>query len=517
MSERVRFPKQTGYGQIFDDSIRRCPDREAIVFGSWRITYRELGQHICRAAHFLEARGLKRGDRAAIISRNCPEYLILEFAMYKLGIVPVKFNWRLTADEMIYLMDFNQVRCAFLRVENPVWGQQLLDHYAGKLPIFVLEGAEEADSTLMRALADQPDDPVETVLPDGDVACHAHTSGTTGHAKTVVYTHGGMLNEIEAVADMYGYEDGQRYQFIAQLFHSASIGAHLSLCTGGTIVLMCSFSADTYMQSLVRERVTAISVVPTVLKWILDEMEKKHYDLSGLRVIRYSTCPIPPILLDRAMKSLNCVFYQSYGMTEMCSIVTALLPEDHFSDGGRHLTTVGRPIPGAAVKIVDEEGRDCPVGETGEIYVQGPGHMKEYLGKEELTRQRTQGGWYHTGDMGFLDADGYLSISGRMDDMIISGGENIYPGEVTNVIMRLNNDVSEVAVYGVPDETWGEQVKASVVLVPGSRLTGEEIRRYCRDNMPHFQVPREVEILPELPKNPSGKVLIQELKRRSQK
>ena len=143
MSERVRFPKQTGYGQIFDDSIRRCPDREAIVVGSWRSTSRELGQHICRAAHFLEARGLKRGDRAAIISRNCPEYLILEFAMYKLGIVPVKFNWRLTADEMIYLMDFNQVRCAFLRVENPVWGQQLLDHYAGKLPIFVLEGAED--------------------------------------------------------------------------------------------------------------------------------------------------------------------------------------------------------------------------------------------------------------------------------------------------------------------------------------------------------------------------------------
>ncbi len=513
--ERTKFCKNTGYGQIFDSSFLRCPDREAIVYGNWRITYRELERLIYQTAHFLTQQGLKAGDRAAIISRNCPEFILAEFAMYRLGIVPVKFNWRLAPEEMIYMLDYNRVSYAFLRMENPAWGAKLIDHYKGKLPFFVLSGSCEADSSLLQAIRTMSCEPVERVLGDDEVACHAHTSGTTGHAKTVVYTHGGMLNEIETVSGMYGYEDGQHYQYIAQLFHSAAIGAHLSLCTGGTLVLMSAFSADVYMESLVKEEISAISVVPTVLKWILDEMDKKHYDLSRIRVIRYSTCPIPPVLLERAMKSLNCVFYQSYGMTEMCSIVTALLPEDHLTDNGAHLNTVGRPIPGAKVKILREDGTECDVGEPGEICVQGPGCMKEYLGKPELTAQKLKDGWYATGDMGFLDEYGYLNISGRLDDMIISGGENIYPGEIINVIMQLNNDVSEVAVYGVPDETWGEHVKASLVLVPGSKLTPEDIRQYCRANMPHFRVPREIEILPSLPKNPSGKVLVNELKKRS--
>lgn len=515
--ERTKFSKKTGFGQIFDTTFQRCPDREAIVYGNWRISYRQLERLIYQTAHFLEAQGLRKGDRAAIISRNCPEFLIAEFAMYRLGIIPVKFNWRLTPEEMIYMLDYNGASYVFLRMENPEWGERLIAHYEGRLPFFVLRGSGEEDSSLMQAIHSMPCDPVELEIGDDEVACHAHTSGTTGHAKTVVYTHGCMLNEIETVSGLYGYEDGQRYQYIAQLFHSAAIGAHLSLCTGGTLVMMNSFSADTYMQSLVAEKISAISVVPTVLKWILDEMDAMHYDLSRIRVIRYSTCPIPPVLLDRAMKSLNCVFYQSYGMTEMCSIVTALLPNDHLTDQGAHLKTVGRPIPGAHVKILDESGKECAVGESGEICVQGPGRMKEYLGKPELTAQKFRDGWYHTGDMGYLDEYGYLNISGRIDDMIISGGENIYPNEIINVIMQLNNDVSEVAVYGVPDETWGEHVKASLVLVPGSTLTPEDIRQYCRNNMPHFRVPREIEILPSLPKNPSGKVLVNELKKRSAK
>ena len=278
--ERSKFCKNTGYGQIFDSSFLRCPDREAIVYGDWRITYRELERLIYQTAHFLQLQGLKAGDRAAIISRNCPEFLLVEFAMYRLGIIPVKFNWRLAPEEMIFLLDYNGASYAFLRMENPAWGAKLVDHYEGKLPFFVLTGSGEEDSSLLQAIRSMPDDPVELELGDDEVACHAHTSGTTGHAKTVVYTHGGMLGELETVSGMYGYEDGQRYQYIAQLFHSAAIGAHLSLSTGGTLVMMSSFSADTYMQSLVKEEISAISVVPTVLKWILDEMDKKHYDLN---------------------------------------------------------------------------------------------------------------------------------------------------------------------------------------------------------------------------------------------
>ena len=199
-------------------------------------------------------------------------------------------------------------------------------------------------------------------------------------------------------------------------------------------------------------------------------------------------------------------------MTEMGSTVTALLPEDHLRDGGKYLSSVGRPIPGAAVRIVAPDGSDCPAGTAGEIYVRGPGRMLEYLDAPETTHAALVGGWYRTKDMGMLDAQGYLF---RADDLIISGGENIYPGEVTNVIMQLCDDVAEVAVYGVPDETWGEHVKASVVLMPGSRLTAEALRQYCRAHMPTFRAPKEIEIVPELPKGATGKVLTAVLRARS--
>jgi long-chain acyl-CoA synthetase len=201
-------------------------------------------------------------------------------------------------------------------------------------------------------------------------------------------------------------------------------------------------------------------------------------------------------------------------MTEMGSIVTALAAEDHVSDGGAHLNSVGRAIRGASVKVMRENGSECAPGESGEIYVRGPGMMKEYYKQPELTKKSFADGWYKTKDMGYIDGYGYLNLCGRADDLIISGGENIYPGEITNVIMRLCGDVAEVAVYGVPDEVWGEHVKASVVLMPGSELTEEQLKAYCRANMPTFRAPKEIEFLPELPKNATGKIVIKALQQR---
>jgi long-chain acyl-CoA synthetase len=222
-----------------------------------------------------------------------------------------------------------------------------------------------------------------------------------------------MLDEIESTLSVFAYRDGLKYQFIAQLFHTAIIGAYMSLCTGMTLILMSQFSVQPYLESLVREKVNMISVVPTVLKWLLDEMDKRTYDLSALRVINYSTCPIPPSLLERAIRKMNCDYYQSYGMTEMASVVTALVAEDHFADNGAHLGSVGRPIPGAQVKIVRQDGSQCDIGEVGEILVKGRGRMKEYLGQPELTEKSFVDGWYCTKDVGFLDKDGFLILSGR--------------------------------------------------------------------------------------------------------
>lgn len=508
------FDRYTCFGAIVDDPIVRCPEREAIIFGDWRVTYGQFGRMIRQTAHCLQRLDVRKGDRVAIISRNCPECLIAEFALYKIGAIAVKINWRLTPDEMAYILDLNGVTCVFYKPEKPEWGQELKARYAGQIQ-FIDFDAEEQTLSMRHRIADMPDDPVCADVRREDEACRLHTSGTTGHPKCVVYTHGAMLDELRSALGVYSYPDGQRYQYIAQLFHAAAIGAHLSLATGGSMVLMPQFSIATYMHSLVAEKINAISVVPAILKWILDEMDKQHYDLSNLRTINYSTCPIPPALLQRAIEKLDCNFYQSYGMTEMGSIVTLLAPEDHFSDGGVHRDSVGRPIAGAAVRIVDENGRECAPGEPGEIYVKGPGRMKEYFGQPELTAACFADGWYKTKDVGYLDQDGYLTLCGRKDDLIISGGENIYPGEVYNVIMRLCDDVAEAAVYGVPDETWGEHVKASIVRMPGSRLTPEALIQYCKDNMPHFRVPKEIEFVDALPKNATGKVVISKLKNRA--
>lgn len=511
MYVRKDFHKNTGFIQILDDALARHPDSEAIVYGSWRMTYRDFGSCINRAAHMLHELGVGKGSPVAIISRNCPEFLILEFALYKIGAIPVKINWRLSPREMIGQLDVSGVRHAFLRVERETWGSELIGHYSGSLSFFILDGDTRDSSTLMKTIAQYSDGEINVELADSDPACHIHTSGTTGMSKTVVYTHGGILDKMSSVKELYGYREGDRLQFVSQLFHSAAIGAWLCFCTSGTLVLMSSFSTDKYMASLENERINAISVIPTILKWILDELDRKSYNLSSLRIIRYSTCPVPQPLLERALDKFHCEFYQSYGMTEMGSMVTILPPEDHLRGGSAHLATVGRPIPGTELMILDEEGKPCAPGEVGEILIKGPGTMQGYFRQPMLTERRMRDGWYHSGDMGSLGEDGYLTLSGRIDDLIISGGENIYPLEISNVLMELD-DVTECCAFGVPDEIWGEHVKACVVLAPGSKLTVKELFDYCQHHMPHFKAPKEIDILPALPKNASGKVLIQPLR-----
>ena len=513
MDNISRFQKTTGVGQILDESFARCPEREAIVFGDWRITYRELQALIYRTAHCLRSLGIAPGDRVAIISRNCPEVMIAEIAILKLGGTVVKFNWRLAPEEMIYLLDLNEVRCAFFKPEREDWGDALRQHYAGRITFLSLTPEADGRSALYSLLAGMPDTPVETVVAPDAPAYHMHTSGTTGRPKCVVYSHARYLNQLESMLETLEFPDGQVYQYISQLFHSACTGAYLTLATGGKLIMIPNFTVSDYVESLVREKVRAIGVIPLILQGILDEMDRKNYDLSHLKVINYSTCPISPDLLRRALDRLNCRFYQSYGMTEMASTVTALLPEDHLILGGRYLTSVVRALPAAGVRIVRPDGSLCDAGEEGEICVRGQGMMLGYYQMPEKTADVIRDGWYFTHDVGYLDEDGYLYLRGRKDSLIISGGENIYPEEVIDVLLKMP-EIAEAAVYGMPDPKWGEHVKASIVCKPGRSLTVEQVQTFCRANMPSFRMPREVEFLPELPKNATGKVLIQALKNR---
>lgn len=507
-----RFPKNTGFAQIIDQAAATCPQRVAVVADGLRLTYQELDEASSRLAMALERDGVGPGEPVGIISRNCAEFLVAELAILKLGAVAVKISWRLSPDEIQYIIELNGLRYAFLRPEREDWGEQVRQRNRGKTRFYdfaplrpgepapfwqMIESAPPAQSFLPRPV--EPDSP----------AFRIHTSGTTGRPKCVLHSHAHMLAQLQRMLTVLPYQPGDVYQMVSQLFHVSSMGAYMVLATGGTLVLMHHFEPTEYMESLVREGVTGVGVIPVVLKCLLDHPDFDKYDLSRLRFLNYSTCPISQALLEEALEKLGCDFYQSYGMTEMASVLTVLSPADHFSDHGSHLASVGKPIPGVEIQIQDFQGFPLPPGVTGEIVAKGPGQMGGYYNADPETNLRAlRDGWYHTGDIGYLDEQGFLFVQGRRDDMIVSGGENIYPKEVVDVIAMLEEDVAEVAVYGVPDDKWGELVKASVVLKPGSTLTLERLREYCLANIPRYKVPKEFEFLPELPKNGTGKIIV---------
>ena len=511
------FRKDTGFGQIIDEAVRTRPEHTAIVADDIRLTYAELGEKVDRLAAALERDGVQMGEPVAVISRNCAEFLIIELALYRLGAVSVKINWRYSPEEIQYLLELNEVHLAFVRYERWDWAKQVVEANRERNIRFIsLNPDEQGSSPFERYLENAPEanafrprkiDLQQPLL-------RIHTSGTTGKPKCVVHTHQDFLAEIRSCLQALGFHSGWVYQLISQLFHVSCIGAYMMLSVGGTLVVMSRFEPKEYLKSLERERVTGIGVLPVVLKRILDYPELDRFDISSLKRINYSTCPMPPALLAQAMEKLgdSCEFCQSYGMTEMSSVVTVLSPEDHRRGGGTHLGSVGRAIPGAEVKILREDGTEAAPMEEGEILLKGPGQMRGYYHVDVgVNETALKDGWYHSKDMGWLDSEGYLYVCGRKDDLIISGGENIYPKEIVDVLMRLTDDVMEAAVYGVPDPVWGEHVKASVVMKPGSRLTVHDLKAYCRENVAHYKAPKEIEILKELPKNATGKVIIRAL------
>lgn len=349
------------------------------------------------------------------------------------------------------------------------------------------------------------------VEPD-DILFHIHTSGTTGIPKCVMHSHKSFVSEMRSCRDVIGFSEHEVYQVMSQMFHVASIGPYVELMVGGTVVMFDRFEADRYLRSIEKYKVTRVSVIPTVLKLILQQMKIKEYCLDSVRVINYSACPIPPSVLKEAIAMLpHCEFIQSYGMTEMGSIVTVLGTEDHKRP--ECIQSVGRCIPGCELKIIGEDGRILPDGETGEICVKGPAMLKGYYKRPELYERYVPDGWLHTGDLGYKNGEGYLFLEGRKNHMIISGGENIYPKEIEDRIMELAEDVEEVAVFGVENEMWGEVPFACVVLQKQSRLTPDEIRAYLRDHLAHYKTPKQIEIVQSLPKNAVGKVVKSELQK----
>ena len=358
---------------------------------------------------------------------------------------------------------------------------------------------------------------------DEEITILMYTSGTTGRPKGVPLRHNAFVSYVLENVDPASPEIEERNLLTVPLYHVAGVQAMLAAIYGGrTLVMMRQFEVKEWMETIEREKATRAMLVPTMLKRVIDDPEFNHYDLSSLKVITYGAAPMPFEVINKAIQVMPWVrFINAFGQTETASTITTLGPEDHVIEGTeeekrkklrRLSSSIGRPLPDVEIRIVDEEGRTLPPLETGEILARGPRMMTGYWRDEQRTAQALTGeGWLRTSDMGYMDEEGYIYLSGRADDMIIRGGENISPDEVEEVL-RSHPRVEEAAVIGVPDTEWGQQPRAIVVLKEGESATEEEMIEYCRSKLAGFKRPRSVIFIDALPRNPMGKVLRKKLR-----
>ena len=498
----------------------RYPDRPAWLQGDVTITFREAEARVNRLAHALLSLGGQPGDRVGMLVPNCYQGLETLLAPMKAGMAVVPMNVRLLPNEHEYMLNDSD---AFALI----YGEEFRDHLAqmrGNLTSvkhFICVGRRgDGDLSYEHVLADRRETPPDLAIEPDDLAWIFYTSGTTGHPKGAMLTHRNLITMAEQfLLNINPTRPGDVLLHAAPITHGSGLSIFHHLATGAASAFPATrtFDPPTVFEAVQHYRATTIFLVPTMINMLLASAEKTKYDLSSLHTIFYGGAPMYVEQLLEAVRTFGPIFVQIFGQGEAPMTCTSLPKEEHLAGDDpvklKRLASAGRETTAVHVRIVDDEDREVPSGQMGEIVVRGDLVMKGYWNKPEATAETLRGGWLHTGDIGYLDPDGYLYITDRKKDMIISGGSNIYPREIEEVICR-HPAIFEVAVIGIPDAKWGETVKALVVLREGLRATEAEIIEHCKRHMASYKKPQSVEFLSALPKNAYGKVLKRELRDR---
>jgi long-chain acyl-CoA synthetase len=496
-------------GDLTRRNARLYPDKPAFVLGERSVTFAHYNERVNRLANALAGRGLHTGDRIAFLSRNSLEVLDVYGAAEKGGLQLAPLNFRLTARELGQVLEKIDPRLLFAQSQYVATAGAVRDETGGEFELVALDGPAPVGWSSLDDLiaAGSAAEPSATVAPS-DVAYLMSTSGTTGTPRATMLTHRGQWLDAYALAFEMRLSPSDVHLAAMPLFH---VGGHAIVLAhtlrGCAVYLRDGFDAAAVAHDVNRHRITTTHVVPTMLSWLLEE-ELERVDLSSLRLVWYASAPMPVELLRRALLRLGPIFIQGYGQTESGPLATTLHPEEHVLDGpgAVHLASAGRAAPGVDVRIVSDDGAELPTGETGEIAVRSDFVMTGYWRDPELTADVLVDGWVHTGDMARMDERGYVYIVDRKRDVIISGGENIFPREVEDVLYG-HPAVLEAAVIGVTDATWGESPRAIVVYRPGESVGEQELIAFCRERLAHYKCPKSVEFRDELPKTPTGKVL----------
>ncbi|GAA3096226.1 long-chain fatty acid--CoA ligase [Pseudonocardia yunnanensis] len=490
------------------------PDAVAIRFGTSVVrTWSELARRVRQNAAAQRAEGLLPGDRVAVLDLNHPSCLELTLACAQVGTANAVVNFRLAPPEIVYVVNDAAARILFVGPEFAAAVEQVRDRLPTVERVIRVGGPDDEYEAWLAA--QQPDAEVHPSSPE-DCFVQLYTSGTTGFPKGAMLTHRGMLAHARNVAVDFEIGIDARVQVAMPLFHVGGTSySLLAILAGAQIMMLRLPDPAAVVEMLESERITHTFLVPALLAAISQVPGVADRDFSSLVALSYGASPMPLPVMRACLKLFPGVMHQVYGMTEACGVVSSLGPEDHDDPTAAHrLVSAGTPIHGVEIEIRDPAtGEPVSTGEPGEIWVRTEQLMSGYWGKPDASAAAiTSDGWLRSGDGGHIDADGYVYVTDRIKDMIISGGENIYPAEIERVLAE-HPDVADVAVIGVPDDRWGEVPKAIVVAAPGMEINGEELLQYCRERLAGFKCPKSVETREELPRNLTGKVLKKELRK----
>lgn len=495
------------------------PDSPSVSFAGDTFTWRQTARRCRNLAGAFQRLGVSQGARIAYLGFNSLPYFEQFFAPAFIGAFLVPVNFRLSLREMIECLEDAQPvvliadddhldQAAALAQACPAL--QTLIHAGQQSTPAGMLNYEELAVTDAQTLTGTPGE-------DDETAVLFYTGGTTGRAKGVMLSHANLLANAQGTAPLYDMQEREAYLLASPMFHAAA-GSRIytATLTGSHTVILSRFDTRQVIETIERYRINCVQLVPTMIQMILDHPRLNDYDLSSLRMISYGAAPMPVTLLQETLSRFPDIrFYQAYGMTETSPVIAMLRAEDHQLTGDylTRLSSVGRPVPHVAIQVVDENDQALPTGETGEIVVRGANVMGGYWRAPKLTETALKGGWYHTGDGGYFNHDGYLVLAGRIKDMIVSGGENIYPIEIENLLYRYPA-IRECAVIGVPHEKWGEAVHAVVRLHEGQHVTEADLISYCREHIAHYKCPVGVTFRDTpMPLSSVNKILKTELKK----
>ncbi|GMN02647.1 long-chain-fatty-acid--CoA ligase [Erythrobacter sp. MTPC3] len=500
----------THFDDIIDFWAKERPDTIALDHKGRTTSFRELDEITRRIISLFEARGVKKGDRIAWLGKNSDLHCMVYAAAGRCGVVMAPIGWRLAPPEIAFILENTEAKLLFAGDEFAETARSVAADLPTKPEVIAeaeahgLIAGHEPATQYTRADSDEP-------------ILQLYTSGTTGNPKGVQLSNENLfrlrITGNEAGVDWNHYEADDCVLFAMPCAHIGGTGLiNNSICNGVRCRIDAEFTPDGVL-SAIEAGATHLFIVPAALQMVVQHPKAAETDFSKLKFMMYGAAPMPLELLKEAVKTMpNAGFVQLYGMTETTGTVTALGPEDHSIDGNKRMRSAGKAVPGAKVEVRGADNTPVPLGEIGEICIKSPSNTAGYWKLPDATSKTIDAdGWLHTGDAGIMDEDGYVYIQDRIKDMIITGGENVYPAEVESAIYG-HPAIAEVAVIGIPSEKWGEEVKACVVCKPGHDVDESDIIAYTRERIAAFKAPKTVDVIPEMPRNPSGKILRRQLR-----